>query len=212
MMLFLILLIPIGLALILVNHSRDGHAVILPVMPFFQGMLLFLPSFVLSTIIFSMLEPSYTGAGLFFYTFFREHFVMLVLCFGWMILLRNSLLLKPKENILYNIMAFVGGYYTLINIHEYLSRITHLDAYALFLLPLVNLSLVVLGALLLARVVREFGLARFGALAALIALPFAMTLCTVFFLRNLLVPSIISTVILVASAGGFYFLRKEAVV
>ncbi len=211
MMLFLLFLIPIGLAVILINHSREGRAVALPLLPFFQGMLLFLPSFILSTIIHGLFEPSYTGPGFYLYTFFREHGIMLLLCFGWILLLRNSLLFKPKENILYNTMSFFGGYYSLVNIHEYLSRITHLDVYALFLLPLVNLSLVIVCSLLLSQVIREYGLARYASLVGLVALPFIMTALTVFFLRNLPLPAFIGTMLLAGAAGVFYFLRKDSV-
>jgi hypothetical protein len=210
MMLFLIFLIPIGLAVVFINYCRQERAIALPLLPYFLGMLLFLPSFILTSIIQGLYEPSYTGAGFYFYAFFHEHFTMLILCFGWMLLLRNLLLFKPKENILYNILAFMGGYYSLVNVDQYLTHITHLDTYSLFLLPVVNLSLVILGSLLLAQVVRGYGLERFGSLGGLIALPFAATFVNIFFFRNLPVPAVIGTVILAGIAVVFFLVRKDA--
>ncbi len=210
MMLFLILLIPVGLAAIMVNYCRQDGTISLPLLPFFLGMLLFLPSFILASLVQGLFEPSYTSAGLFIFTFFREHCIMLVFCFGWMLLLRNLLLFRPRENILYTILAFMGGYYSLVNVDAYLSHITHLDAYTLFLLPLLNLALVVIGALLLTQVVRGFGVERIMSLGGLVALPFAVTVVTVFFLRNRPVPAVIGTAVVALAAGVLFFVRKDA--
>lgn len=212
MILFLVFLIPLSLAIVLINYSRNGQAVTLPVMPFFQGMFMFIPSFLLLTIIHGVIEPSYSGAGFFFYTFFRDHAIMLLFSIGWLVLFRNSLLLNPREKILYTLMAFLGGYYSMVNIHEYLTRITHLDIYALFLLPVINLSLVILMALFLTHIVREYGLVRYISLVGLVSLPFAMTTISVLFFRNFPVPSIIGTVCLGAVAAILLFFRREAVV
>ena len=210
MMLFLIFLIPLGLAVIVINYCRRDGTIALPLFPYFLGMLLFLPSFVLASILKGLFEPSYTGAGFYFYVFFHEHFIMFALCFGWILLLRNQLLFKPKENILYNILAFIGGYYSLVNVDEYLSHITHLDAYDLFLLPVVNLALVILAALLLTQVVRGYGVERYGSFGGLIALPFAASFVNVFFFRNLPVPAFIGTIILALIAGALFMFKKEA--
>lgn len=210
MMLFLILLIPVGLATIMVNYCRQNGAMSLPLLPFFLGILLFLPSFILNSLVQGLFEPSYTSAGFFFYTFFRGHCIMLVFCFGWMLLLRNMLIFRPRENILYGILGFMGGYYSLVNVDAYLSHITHLDAYTLFLLPLLNLALVVIGALLLTQVIRGFGVERLLSLGGLAALPFAVTVVTVFFLRNRPVPAVIGTAVIVFLAGVLFFVRKDA--
>jgi hypothetical protein len=211
MMLFLIFLIPVCLAIILINFNRSGQTIILPVIPFFQGMFLFLPSFILSAVISGLMEPSYSTAGFFFYTFFHEHFIMLLLCFGWVVLLRNSLLLNPKENILYSIMAFFGGYYSMVNIHLFFSRITHLDAYTLFLLPVVNLSLVVLCAFFLTHLVREYGFLRYASLLSLIALPLLVTVFSILFLRHFPLPAAVATLCFGILAFALFFARKDTV-
>jgi hypothetical protein len=211
MMLFLLFLIPVVLAAIIINFSRNGQAILLPLSSFFLGMLFFLPSFLLANLFSGLFEQSYTAAGFFFHAFFREHAIILTLCLGWIVLLRNFILLKPRESILYQVMAFFGGYYTLVNLHEYLARITHLDAYALFLLPLLNLAAVIVCALLLTQVVRHFGLARMGALAGLVALPFVMTVVTVLFQRNHQMFAVIGALLAAGGAGVMFFWRKHEV-
>jgi hypothetical protein len=211
MIFFLLFLIPICLTLIIVNFNKDGESIVLPLLPFFLGIVVFVPSILLHTIIVGFFEPSYTSWGLFFQTLLREHLLLLGFALGWTVLLRKSLFLPVRQTNLYKTMAFIGGYYSAFNAYVFLERITHLDYYALFLLPVMTLSMVVLAALLLVQFASFFGVAKYISLAALVAVPFACAIVTVLYLRNLPVFSVIGTIILGGLAGTLFFLQKDKI-
>ncbi len=211
MVLFLLFLVPISLALLIVHYNREGDKIVLPLLPFFWGMLLFLPSLFLQTIITGFFEPSYTAWGLYLQTLVREHFLFLGFAVGWAVLLRHSLFLPVKQSSLYKTIAFFGGFYTALNAYEFLERITRLDYYALFLLPALSLSTIILAALLLVQYASFFGLMKYASLVALICLPFLMTIMTVLYLRTLPVFSIIGTIVMAGAAGAIFFLQKEKI-
>jgi hypothetical protein len=211
MVLFLIFLIPISLTAIIINYYREGDKIVLPLLPFFYGIVVFLPSILLYTIVTGFIEPSYTRWGFYFHTLLKEHLFMFGIAFGWAVILRKTLYLPVGRNSFYKTLAFFGGYYSALNIYEYLERITHLDLYTVFLLPLLSLATVLIAALLLIQFVNLFGVVKYVSLAAVILFPFLITLVTVLYLRNLTVFSVIGTIIFIGAAGFLFFLQKDNV-
>lgn len=211
MVLFLLFLVPASVALLIVRFNREGNKIILPLLPFLYGLLLFLPSLLLQAIVVGFFEDSYTAWGLFVQTLFREHFLFLGFAVGWAAVLRYRLFLPVKQSSLYNTIAFFGGYYAALNVSVYLERVTRLDFYTLFLLPALTLATVVLAALLLVQYASFFGVAKFASLAALICLPFLTTIMTVLYARSLPVFSIIGTIVMAGVAGALFIVQKEKI-
>ena len=211
MVLFLLFLIPLSVALLIVHYNREGEKIVVPVIPFFWGMLIFLPSLLLQSIVSGFLEPSYTAWGLYLHTLVKEHFLFLGFAVGGAVLLRQSLFMPVKQSSLYTTLAFFGGYYSALNVYAYLERITHLDFYALFLLPALTLATVVLAALLLVQFAGFYGVAKYASLTALISLPFLAAVVPVLYLRALHVFSFIGTVLIVGAAGALFFVQKEKI-
>ncbi len=211
MMLFLLFLIPLSVALLVVLFNREGDKIVLPLWPFFWGMLLFLPSLLLRTIIAGFFEPSYTAWGLYLQTLVKDHFLYLGFAVGWAVLLRRSLFMPVKRSSLYATLAYFGGYYSALNVYSYLEHITHLDFYVLFLLPALTLATVVLAALLLVQFAGFYGILKYASLAALVGLPFLAAVVSVLFLRSWPVFSFIGTVVFVGAAGVLFFAQKEKI-
>jgi hypothetical protein len=211
MILFLLFLIPITLALVVINFNREGNNIVLPLLPFFGGVLLFLPSLLLRAMVSGLFDPSYTAWGLFMQTLLKDHLLLLGFAVGWAVLLRRFLFQPVKQSNLYKTMAFFGGYYSAFNVYIFLERITHLDLYALFLLPVLTLATAIVAALLLVQIASFFGVAKYLSLAGLIVLPVACTIVTVLYTRNLPLFSIIGTIVIACLAGALFFLQKEKI-
>ncbi len=211
MVLFLLFLVPIGVALIIVNFNREGEKIVLPLLPFFWGLLLFIPSVLLLTIVNGLFEPSYTAGGLFLQTLVRDHFLLLACAIGWAVLLRHHLFQPVKKSSLYKAMAFFGGYYTAVNVNAYLDRMAHLDLYTLFLLPILALATVVVSSLLLVQAASFFGVSKYLSLSGLAVMPVASTVVTVLFIRNLPVLSVVGCVVVAGLGGALFYLQKEKI-
>lgn len=210
MILFLVTSIPIfffGITTFL-NSNRDSSTI--PIKAFFKGFLWFWPAILLYLLLMSFFPISYNPFGFYVYFLLNDHLLHLILVIGGYLLFYGIPDYRNIKEKIFELFAFLAGYFTLISLFDFISNYNHFGGYILFMLPLIRMATILLVSLLLMKFLFEIGMLRFFYLSLLIIIPFIANIITVAYMGNQIIISILLILAYVIGSGlCFYFLRES---
>jgi hypothetical protein len=140
-----------------------------------KGALIFFPGYLLILLARRIFGFSYDGFLLYLSLLLRDYMAPVLVALGGFLLLKTKInLLETEEGIFLSVLAYLCGFFALLNISDLLRAWRNWDSYMLFLLPVLRIALVLLVSLLARRYARwqgRDGAIFCGACAALALLP-----------------------------------------
>jgi hypothetical protein len=160
MILFLLASLPVLFAFVILLpwSSKQAPGTLTLISTFLKGALIFFPGYLLILLGRRIFGFSYEGFRLYLSLLLQDHLVpVLVSLAGFLLLQRKLALSGAEEGIFLSVLAFMAGFFSLLNIADTLRAWRIWDSYLLFMLPVLRMTLVLLVSLVAQRFYRWEG-------------------------------------------------------
>jgi len=128
---------------------------------FFKGLLIYIPVYIVYSIVFKFVNESYRPFFLYSYILFKNYLlykILLILIF--ILLFRNVFSARNSEELIFTFLAFSAGFYFGASCVDFIVNFNIHDYFTLFFLPLYRISITAVFAVIMVLVVDSYGLHR----------------------------------------------------
>ena len=174
-----------------------------PVLGFIKGFLYAVPCLVVMFLVRRYVPLSYRGFPLYGLFLITDHLIPLVF-------LGALAFLAFSHSRYAALLAFGGGFYTLVGIVEIFANYGEFEAYHLFLLPVIRMAALLFFTLFFLRFGEWYGLVRVLYLVLLVAVPFLAGAITFLYMQSyVLWAGLLSLMFFLGSLAYTYIERKN---
>ncbi len=174
-----------------------------PVLEFIKGFFYAVPCLIVVLIVGRYVHLSYRSFPLYLLFLFTDHLIPAVFL-GALYFLAFS----QKEY--GSLLAFGGGFYTLVGIVEIFTQYGQFEPYPLFLLPVVRMAGLLFLTIFFLRFQQWYGLVRVLFLILLVAVPFLGATITCLYMHAYILWAVVLTVLYFLGSLAYTYIERKA--
>jgi hypothetical protein len=176
--------------------------------PVVQGVFTYLPAVLLFLIFRGSSEAVYTTARLYFFHFYHDYFLWLLLGTLGYFLIHGFPRYTDEGGL--DLFGFFTGFFTAVNLFELIFRTGNFTPYTLFLLPLSRISLVILATMLITKGFSFDGFQQWALFGAAVLTALLPAFSALLYEIHFPVLAWLVTFILILGAGGVYLFSNRS--
>ena len=209
LILFTLFSIPLTYLIVNAFYNNNNIKKRVIVLPFVFGMILSIPILLLYWSFFQSFFNNWTTTGLFFYYFFNRDGIIGLYIVIVIYLLFTFVEKKQKESQLREITAYFMGLFFTIAIYDSLVAESWYGMLELFLIPITRLSSILLISLFIAKSLKKLDWQKYLLLGFALLVPVLMVFVPVMFVSNLILISIIISILIFGGSAVLYLLELK---